>query len=422
MTLVTAFAAAPPGRARYRPIVAALTAGFDRHRVMGGAGAAFRGLRSGNGRVADAMEGFTRLAPLWAAWLAGGGDDAGYADRIARGLTAGPAAWGPIGDRDQRLCEAADVALTLWMSRAWLAAPTRDAVLDWLAGAAGRAHADNNWHLFPATVLAVLAAMGRPAASPAPMLDRVRQWVTADGLFRDGPGGRIDWYSAWGFHYQLGWIEAVAGPTAWVEAARTAALPVVAHLLSPGGPVMFGRSLHYRAAAPAPLVIAAMLGEGEPGAARHALDTVFGHFLAHDLIVDGRVTQGYHGDQPGWVDSYAGPASPLWSLRALIPALTLAADHPFWTADAIPLPVEIADYRLAVGGCVIEGDAARRQVRLVRLIHRTSATPAPKFVRHGAIARLRDRVRGYVSRPANLAMRYDLAEYSTARPFCLQEL
>lgn len=415
--LPAAFARTPPGRARYRPLVLALTEGFDAHVTLGGAGCAWPGRRSGNGRAADVMEGFTRIAPLWAAWLAGGGDDPGFSHRVAAGLAAGPQHWGAVGDRDQRLCEAADVAITLWLARGWLPAVTAERVLDWLAQAAGRAHADNNWHLFPATVLAVLAAMGRPGDPTllSAKLERVRAFLRADGLFHDGPAGRVDWYSAWGFHYQLGWIAAIGGAPGWVAEARAAAVPIVHHLLTPHGPLLFGRSLHYRAAAPAPLTVAAMLGDDPlpAGAARHALDTTFAHHLAHGLVRDGRVTQGPLGDDPRWLDSYAGPASPLWSLRALIPALTLPQAHPFWTAPPSPLPVERGSFTLPLGGCRIEGDGATGHVTLVR----PEGRARPRFQRHALTARLRDMVRGYVSRPANTALRYDLPRYSTAQPF-----
>jgi len=63
---------APPSRPAYADLMRYFVAGFIAHRSRLGAHADYPGLRSYNGPAMDRLEGFTRLAPLLAAWLHGG--------------------------------------------------------------------------------------------------------------------------------------------------------------------------------------------------------------------------------------------------------------------------------------------------------------------------------------------------------------
>jgi hypothetical protein len=55
------------------------------------------------------------------------------------------------------------------------------------------------------------------------------------------------------------------------------------------------------------------------------------------LDAEGILTIGYCYPNLKMAESYNGPGSPAWAMKAFLP-LALADDHPFWTADEEPLP------------------------------------------------------------------------------------
>ena len=214
--------------------------------------------------------------------------------------------WGGITDRDQRIAEAADVALALWLSRAtvWdqLDASQRLQIATWLLQVNGKQIADNNWHLFSAQVNVALQALGadHDAAAIERHLARTLEFYGGHGWFTDGQDGPVDYYNAWGFYYHIGWIHRM-NPGLLREIVDDA-LPVFAadllHLLGPNGMPVFGRSVCYRMAVSAPLVFASTLHPESiaPAQARRALDLTWDFFLEHGALREGRVTQGYCGD------------------------------------------------------------------------------------------------------------------------------
>ena len=440
---VTERFAAPegPGRDDYLALIADLLDGFLEAARPEGSGADLPGWPSGNGRRADRMEAFSRLAPALAAVLAGHGGEGpplpGHgADAVravlVRGIAAGtdpasPGYWGPLQDGGQELCEASDIALTLWLGRDWLpdalGAEAGSRLAEWLAGGIGAPVKDSNWHLFPATLAAVLTRLGwgDHAADADLRLARIALFRAGGGLYRDGPDGPADSYSAWGFAYNLGFLQYVLGADApgWIAEDRHAAAPAWAHMAAPEGWPVFGRSIHYRMGLSAPLSIGAMLGDPAlaPGLARRAADALWSHFIARGALSGGRLTQGYWGDDPDLVEGYSGPASPLWSLRSLIPLLALPEDHAVWAAPPVPLPVEQDDYEVPFGetGWRIAGERATGRVTLLT----TNEGPDRPFRRPGPLEKLKARFRGKLYRPDNDAARYGRTRYVSDRPFFL---
>jgi hypothetical protein len=440
---VTAFAAkASPTRADYESLVGYLVEGFLTYATPSHALAKYPGLSAGGARKAEELEGFSRIAPLLGVWLEHqgatplklpSGKSADVAQILRSGVLAGTDPshadyWGDITDRDQRIAEAADIALALWLSRTtvWekLASPERAQVAAWLLQVNGKKIADNNWHLFTAQVNVALRQLGTEydAAAIDKHLSRTLQFYLGDGWFTDGPDGPVDYYNAWGFHYHIGWIHRM-DPELLRETVDEA-LPVFAadllHLLGPYGMPVFGRSVCYRMAVPAPLIFASTLHPDAvtPAQARRALDLTWNFFLEHGALREGRVTQGYCGDDAAVLDNYSGSASCLWSLRSLIAALDQAQDSPFWTHAAEPLPVERADFSrsIATGRWQVRGDSRTRDVTIVN--------PAPlpesqtELEPYGLVQRVLGAVRGGPRRPHNEAAKYDRATYSSVQPFC----
>ena len=148
---------------------------------------------------------------LIGAWLHSGrastvtlstGRSVDLADILVRGITAGtdrnaPSYWGDIRDLDQRIVEASDIALTLWLTRdvVWsrLAPAARQNALAWLDQVNDKRLPDNNWHLFVTFVNAVDATLGGPdrRASSLANYSRFKSFYRGDGWFSDGTGERV---------------------------------------------------------------------------------------------------------------------------------------------------------------------------------------------------------------------------------------
>lgn len=439
-----------PARSDYERLAAYFIEGFLTYSSSQGGLAHYPGLKSGNGARSDGLEGFSRMAPVLATLASQPGSPkltlpsgrkVDVTEILARGVTAGtnpasPDYWGEIAHYDQRIVEAADIALALWLARdtVWHRLPvaTRAHVVTWLSGVNGRRTVDNNWHLFVAQVNVVLKALGERYRQEEIVgrLARVGQFHLGDGWFRDGSEGEVDYYNAWGFHYHLLWLGRI-DPTLGADLARPMArfAQQLLHLFGPNGMPAMGRSMCYRLAATAPLIQQSALSPSpiDPRQARRALDLTWRFFLANGAARRGRITQGYCGDDPSILQSYSGPASCLWSLRSLVAALAIPAEHPFWTEVPRPLPVEMGnfDVRLPAAGLRVVGTQATGNVRLVvesnlppGLRGDAPPGPQPRIRPYTLMARLKDLVDGGIRRPDNEAAAYRAAHYDSNAPFC----
>lgn len=440
--LLRGFHADDPAPEAYDALFRYLLAGWAAYRTADGAGALYPGLPNHYDRSTDRLEGFSRSAPLWGAWCASGRDPRillpdgrtlMLPEIFARGLVAGtaraaPSYWGDMrSDSDQRIVEAADVALALWLFRdtVWrdLSAARRAAIADWLGQVGGRVGLDNNWHLFFVLVDRVLAALGQPGRIPEARerFERVKRFHLGDGWFTDGPGGQVDYYNAWGFHYALTWIDRVDPDwdPGFIGPCQRSFLAGYRHLIGPAGLPIMGRSIPYRIAMPAPLVAGhaahpGILGAGE---ARRALDVVWCHFIRRGALRHGTVTQGYFGPDARLVDRYSGPASSLWSLRSLVMAFHAPPGQGIWGAAPEPLPVERRDFAVTVAGgrWRIRGEQAARRITIEVLGNPVDA--APRLEPFGPMQRLRSMAHGTPPRPHNLAAKYGGRSYASDRPF-----
>lgn len=438
----TILAGPSPAPDAYRDLFRYFVEGFVRHQREDGSGAKFPGWPSFNGRARDEMEAFTRLAPLVASWLRHGrparcelsdGHMVDLEELLRRGVRAGtdprsPGYWRPIGDRDQRIVEAADVALALWLSKAqiWSTLETeeRERIHAWLKGVRGRRTADNNWHLFVVLVDAVLVDLGFEH-DPAQMSERYLQFkrfYRGDGWFSDGPEAKFDYYNAWGIHYPLFWLQQIRPDwdAAFLSEARSAFAKTFKHFFGPWGFPIMGRSVCYRLAAPAPLVQIQLTEPDSvsPGEARRALDLTWRFFGARGALRGGTVTQGYCSADPRLLDNYSGPGSCLWSLRSLVAAFYVSDQSAFWMSSGDPLPVERSDFRIAVPstGWTLSGDRASGDVVLHLGGARTASAPALES--YPVHRRLVDRLLGRARRPSNTAAKYQGGQYGSKAPFC----
>lgn len=184
-------------------------AGFIAYRGPSPSLVRYPGAASYNGARIDQLQGFARFLPVIAMWLASGRPATptvpgpGPVDLLAlarAGVLAGtdPRAvgyWGDIGHRDERIVEAADIALSVWLLRDQLWPALSDAerqhVARWLGQVNGKAVHDNNWHLFTVMVkVTIIQESAKTSATPpardygtvARMLDAM---AAAYGLTRE---------------------------------------------------------------------------------------------------------------------------------------------------------------------------------------------------------------------------------------------
>ena len=427
----------------YRALFTYLVDGWVRRRSRLGALVRYPGWRSSHGPVADALEGFARMAPLLGAWVSAGrptvvetttGGSLDVARAFQQGLIAGtdpasPEYWGRMRDRDQRIVEAADIALALWLFRdpVWerLTSAEKERVSGWLLQVTGRETYDNNWHLFVVLVVVVLQQLkvSVPVEAARRHYDRVKEFYLGEGWFSDGAEGKVDYYNAWGFHYSLAWLHLI--DPEWDPRFLSESLPAFVdtyrYLVGPEGFPALGRSLCYRMAVPAPLVFGHALFPVRVGAgqARRALDCTWRYFGSRGALSDGVITQGYFGPDPRIVENYSGPASCLWSLRSLVPAFLLRDESEFWRSQGEPLPVEIADYRVQVPatGWTIVG---RRADRDITIEMPGAAGDDVKLEDYRLHQRLLAQIYRNPQRPENYAAKYGRATYSSAHPFCVR--
>jgi hypothetical protein len=349
------------------------------------------GPEGGYGRGVDGLEGFARTFLLAGSRLAGerGVDPLGLAEWFAAGIATGtdPTSderWVRLDEHPQAKVEAASLALVLDMTRPWiwdlLSPSVQDRVVAYLAPAVGDdTYPRINWVWFRLVVQTFLRSVGA-AWSPddvAADLATHDTFVRADGWLSDGPERSFDHYTGWALHlYPTLWAR-MAGATDLAEPRRAGDVARLDRYLTDavtlvgadGSPLLQGRSLVYRFAAAAPFWIGAMaeVPSVGPGLLRRAASGIVKHFVENGAPDDrGLLTLGWHGAWPRLAQSYSGPSSPYWASKGML-GLSLPADHPVWTADEEPLPLEEGDVLRAVRapGWIVSGTRADGIVRVI---------------------------------------------------------
>lgn len=445
--LQTVFLGEAPAEQRYEALFLYFAHGFLSHLSPGLSRVQYCGAGSVNGFAVDGLEGFARTAPLLGAWLRSGrariaedpidGRPIDLVNVLRRGILSGVdrrsrAYWGDIKDNDQRIIEAADIARTLWLTKAliWdeLGEGEKRMVSEWLVQAGRATTPPDNWMLFPVLVNLVLSKLS--ADSPGPILlarahaqfAAYRKLYLESGWFNDPPNG-VDYYNTWGITYDLFWLIQIdpTFETDFIAKAVKDSSFLTEHLISPRGIPIMGRSICYRTAVPVPVLAANLLGRTGAGAGRglRALDAVWRHFIAHDGIRDGALTQGYQGTDLRFLDTYLGPGSCQWGLRSLVLAFMHDAGDPFWTDRQALLPVEVSDYQLEYPklGWSVEGHVANGEIR-IEVPGNTSAINEPEA--YTSVDQILEMFLRRPVRPSNHEIKYESRIYTSAQPFPLK--
>jgi hypothetical protein len=340
---------------------------------------------------------------------------------------ASPGYWGkiPYFD-DQRIVEASDVALSLWLFRdtVWKEfTPAEKAqVSAWLYQVNGKHVPDNNWHVFITFINVVLDKLGCPWDRSLALqnYERVKQFYRGDGWFSDGPDNTFDYYNAWGIHYQLYWLQQVDAQwdPNFITTARRQFVATYQYLVSTSGVPILGRSVCYRMAAAAPLVFGSGPASGDIPAqvGRRALDVTWQHFIQRGAIRGGNVTQGYCGADPRILDNYSGPASCLWALRSLVVAYYKGLGSMFWQGPAGKLPIETGDFSFSIKPTQwrVSGTSESGTVE----IDVPGGIGGIRLQPYGWWRKVASAILWRPFRPNNTAAKYHSARYISGTPFC----
>ncbi|MFD7658537.1 DUF2264 domain-containing protein [Actinosynnema sp. NPDC059797] len=358
------------------------------------------GPTGGYGADVDGLEGFARTFLLAGFRLAGerGADPDDLAEWYAEGIATGtdpssPERWVRLEEHPQTKVEAASLALALDLTRPWLwdrlDPGVRERVVDYLAPAVGDpTYPRINWVWFRLVVQAFLRSVGGPwsAADVEEDLATHDGFLREDGWMADGQERAFDHYAGWALHvYPHLWAR-MPGAAGFAEDRRARDTALLdrflldaVHLVGgDGSPLVQGRSLTYRFAAAAPFWVGVLaeVPSTPPGVLRRAASSVVRHFVERGAPDEhGLLTLGWHESWPRIAQSYSGPGSPYWAVKGML-GLALPAEHPVWSAEELPLPVERADFVRAIRapGWLVAGTSADGVVRVVN--HGTDhATP-----------------------------------------------
>src|SRR5690606_2785539 len=113
----------------------------------------------------------------------------------------------------------------------------------------------------------------------------------------------------WAIHYSLFWLTQIDPnfDPDFIKKSNIEFVDFYKHLFSRNGFPMMGRSVCYRAAAPAPIVAGAILSPEiiSPGLALNAIDASWKYFIENNALKAGKVTQGFFKEDLSLLDGYS---------------------------------------------------------------------------------------------------------------------
>jgi len=180
------------------------------YKISSGTLAYYPGYGSIYGARNDGIEGISRLLPLWAAYLSSPAQKSSIKNEMRQHLKSafvngtnpqGANYWGDISDKSTLICEAADIALALWLCRdnVWqeFSPAEKKLIISWLKQVNGKQTADNNWHLFVVLIEIVVLFFDPEFKSDIKTrYAKVKSFYAGNGCFKDGLNGDVDLYNA----------------------------------------------------------------------------------------------------------------------------------------------------------------------------------------------------------------------------------
>jgi Uncharacterized protein conserved in bacteria len=292
------------------------------------------------------------LVPL----MSGGGSSEQWAEQLD-GIRNGTNPeheeyWGDLHDYDQRMVEMAalGVALCLIPGHIWepLSDEEKSRFAAWLEQINDKKIWGCNWLFFLVLANLGLKNVGMPynQARINECLDELDSYYLSDGWYADGLGGHCDYYGPFAIHYyglfyaaQMETEDPVRAQLYKDRAVRFAE-DFIHWFAEDGSALPYGRSLSYRFAQSA-FWSAAVYAGIEPfpmGVMKGLLlRNLRWWFRQRIFRPDGTLSVGYSYPNLVMAENYNAPGSPYWAMKSFLP-LALDENHPFWTAEELPLP------------------------------------------------------------------------------------
>lgn len=404
----------------------------------------YPGVSGTRGSTVEGLEGFARSSVLIGAWIAGGRETKIWLDKastqydliehLRSGLEAGtnpfhPEYWGDINDYDQRIVEAADIALCIWITRDVLFNKLRKKsqhrIQFWLSQIDEKRIYGGNWLLFRIIVKSILNKMGSYQFNVDQDYNEFKSFYVGDGWFGDGKDGAIDYYNAWQMHYMLFWITKICPnyDSLFIKDVQERFGKCFQYFISTAGFPAFGRSICYRLAIATPLIIMAeRYPEKWSGKGRRSLDVTWAYFLKNNALSKGGISQGYFKNNENLLENYSGRASSLWSLRSMIIALIIKDNSAFWNKDKEALlPVEKKSYNMAFHsvGIHLIGNRGSREItlKLEKSIMGACDENSGPYKEMTFVHKALQKILKRPLRPSNMNHKYGRATYSNINLF-----
>ncbi len=329
------------------------------------------------------VEAFSR--PLWALaplWL-GGADAEPFASIYQEGLANGsdpthPEYWGDTHDNDQCFVEMAAIACAILETPEIVWEPLTPAAKENLAAWLGTINLRGlpvcNWLFFRVLVNLALDSVGMPCdlAKSEQDLDQMDTWYQGNGWYSDGAlekRPQRDYYVPFAMQYYAVIYSVYAAKKDPVRCAKFRERALVfgkqfaTWFDADGAGMPFGRSLTYRFAQCAFYSACVFAGiESLPLPVMKGIICRHFSWWMEQNIFDhsGLLTLGYCYPQLFMTEHYNAPGSPYWGLKSFL-MLGLPDDHPFWQAEAAPLPYTAGVNALHEGNMLMQrgesGDA-----------------------------------------------------------------
>jgi hypothetical protein len=316
-----------------------------------------KGFNSTNGCMTDALEGISRLLPVLACLSVSRRTSEENKQILLKvietsllsGTKESFLSWGKTFNLDQKIVEASDIALAIWITKneVWnkLDACQRKQIYSWLKQFLEVKSNDNNWLLFKLQINVILNQLVKGFGDLEPIkineeiIKRVQQWHIGGGWFKDGPNGAVDYYTAWGFCYSFFWISLIDKKFNFLKKYITLLNENYIYLFGNQGPQIWGRSVCYKHAVLVPIISEAICNESKEINMR-SFEIILDSFGRGDRMY----LQGFNKKNPELLDSYSGPNSCLWALRPFIQLLYLdsrnANLHKRFVSNLFPVEIE----------------------------------------------------------------------------------
>lgn len=341
----------------YENMLMKLVAPLKHHYSAGGAGLKIGAFAAGYGNRIGEMEGFSRVLWGMASYWAGGGTDKSLLELYQKGLANGtdPESeeyWGDLHDKDQRMVEMAAISYGLLMIPNLLWAPlddrSKENLANWLYQINEYSQAENNWQFFKVIVNLALKSLGKKWSKEQVQIamDKYESFYIGNGWYSDGKRPQKDYYTSFGIHFYCllysKFMEKEDPYHSSLFKGRAAefAKTFIYWFDDEGKALPFGRSLTYRFAEAAFFSACTLAGVefGSWGVIKGIIERHLEYWIRQPIFDNGGVlTVGYTYPNLLMSEAYNAPGSAYWALKTFV-FLALEESHPFWSAEAEPLP------------------------------------------------------------------------------------